>query len=432
MPHGALAEQIAVEFIRSIKNVSMVSPETIFRYGLMMIALFILVDKAHHVVEYCFVGLLIVWGSVKLSRRDYHFVRTPLDLPILLFVIWILVTIPFSVDPAYSLTEWRKTVVKILMFYFVVNVVRTEQDVRSILLAFMLGVVALSAFGIVDHLVKGNSLFDKTSHTASLSSSGQWFSTYLVMGVPFVWLVFLEREGRHATWSIGLLFVMILTALFLSHTRGAWVAFFAQLAVFGLLNVKHKWRTWGLVAVTCGVIFIGGSLFKEFQGNLAHNIQDIPLPSLLAMNTMKIRLDIWQTTIEQILAQPILGYGYGNHTFQQINKEILVGFDNRLMTLHVHNAWLSLAYEVGLIGFALFAFVYFMIIRAATQGWKKWRGTFVGNLGLCILLLAVGVVTRNMFDTMFAGSLAYLFWLLTGLYFALRIHQDTSGRTSSD
>ena len=90
-------------------------------------------------VEYLFVGLLILWGSVKWSRRDFHFVRTPLDLPILLFLVWIVATIPFSVDPSYSLTECRKTVSKILMFYFVVNVVRNEQDVRQILLAFIGG-----------------------------------------------------------------------------------------------------------------------------------------------------------------------------------------------------------------------------------------------------------------------------------------------------
>ena len=391
-----------------------------------------MVTELHNLLEYLFIGLLIVWGSVKLRNRDFHFVRTPLDLPILLFVIWILVTIPFAIDPAYSFTEWRKTVLEILMFYFVVNVVSNETHVRHILLAFMLGVISLSAFGIVDHVVRGDSLFDKSSHAASLTSSGMWFSTYLVMGVPFLWLLFQEREGRHATLYIGLLFVMIMTALFLSHTRGAWVAFLVQLTVLGLMRAQHKWRTWGIVAVTCGVLLVGGALFKASQSNFPQLIPNVPLSNF---SNMQIRLDIWRIVLDQVLAQPLLGYGYGNHTFQKINEEsntlITVGFRKYpLADFHVHNTWLSLAHEVGLPGLTLFALVLVVILRTALQGFQEGRGTFVENVGFCVLLSVVGMVTRNMFDAMFVGSLAYLFWLLTGLYFALRIHQETGGRAS--
>ena len=399
----------------------------IVRYGLMTLALLMMVAKLHHVVEYLFVGLLILWGSVKWSRRDFHFVRTPLDLPILLFLVWIVATIPFSVDPSYSLTECRKTVSKILMFYFVVNVVRNEQDVRQILLAFMVGVGSLSAFGIVDHVASGDSLFTRGSYAASLTSAGQWFSSYLVMAVPFAWLFFQEREERYATLYMGGFFVLIIVALFLSHTRGAWVAMFAQLTVVGLLRAPHKWQRWAIAVGLCLIlILVSGSLFMGFQDVLIHNVSG---NSLLSFGSMNIRLNIWHVAVEQIVAQPLLGYGYGNHTFTKINEELpfkVGGFP----TTHVHNVWLSLLYEVGLPGFTLFAFVLFLISRTALLGWKEKGRTFVGNLGVCVLLLVVGIVTRNMFDNMFVGSLAYLFWLLTGLYFALRLRRDVSGQAS--
>ena len=399
----------------------------IVRYGLMTLALLMMVAKLHHVVEYLFVGLLILWGSVKWSRRDFHFVRTPLDLPILLFLVWIVATIPFSVDPSYSLTECRKTVSKILMFYFVVNVVRNEQDVRQILLAFMVGVGSLSAFGIVDYVASGGSFFTRDSYAASLTSAGQWFSSYLVMAVPFAWLFFQEREERYATLYMGGFFVLIIVALFLSHTRGAWVAMFAQLTVVGLLRVPHKWQRWAIAVGLCLIlILVGGSLFMGFQDVLIHNVSG---NSLLSFGSMNIRLNIWHVAVEQIVAQPLLGYGYGNHTFAKINEELPFKVGS-FPTTHVHNVWLSLLYEVGLPGFTLFAFVLFLISRTALLGWKEKGRTFVGNLGVCVLLLVVGIVTRNMFDNMFVGSLAYLFWLLTGLYFALRLRRDVSGQAS--
>ena len=422
-------ERGIVEFVRSIKNVANVSPETVFRYGLMAIALLIMVSGLHHVVEYLFIGLLILWGSVKLRRRDYDFVRTPLDLPVLLFAIWILTTIPFSVDPAYSFVEWRKTVSKILMFYFVVNVVRNERDVRHILLAFMLGVVSLSTFGIVDHVMRGNSLFDKSSHMASLTPSATWLSIYLVMGLPFFWLFLQERKGRHAAWYIGLLFVIIVTALFLSHIRGTWVAFFAQLMAFGLIRVQNNWLKWGGMVVTCGLILAGGYLVYQID-----LVKPTDTVSFLSLGSMKIRLDYWQIAVDQILTQPILGYGYGDYIFPKVNKtitEATIALAKRpMIDRNIHNAWLTLAYGVGLPGLALFAFVFFITIRTAIEDLRERKGAFVGNFSFCVLIMIVGVVTAHMFGNTFVGSLAYLFWLLTGLYFALRIHRDASRQTS--
>lgn len=401
----------------------------IVRYGLMTLASLMVVATFHHVLEYLFIGLLILWGSVKVSRRDFHFVGTPLDLPILLFLVWIAATIPFSVDPAYSLTEWRKTVSKILMFYFVVNVVRNEQDVRQILLAFMVGVGSLSAFGIVDYVASGHRLFSRGDgdYAASLTSAGQWFSSYLVMAVPFAWLFVQEREGRHATLYMGGVFVLIMVALFLSHTRGAWVALFAQLTTLGLLRAPHKWQRWAIAAGFCLIlILVGGSLFMGFQDVLLHNVSG---GSLLSFGSMNIRLNVWHVAVEQIVAQPLMGYGYGHYTFQKINEELPFNVGS-FPTTHVHNVWLSLAYEVGLPGFTLFAFVLFVISRTALLGRKEEGRTFMGNLGVCVFLLVIGMITRNIFDNMFVGSLAYLFWLLTGLYFALWLRREAGGQGS--
>ena len=410
--------------IRSIKNGYIPYSEKVLIYGIMTFVLLMMVGESYHVGEYLFVGLLIFWGSVKLSRRDFHFIRTPLDFPILLFLVWILALIPFSVDPAYSLTEWRKTISKILMFYFLVNVVRTEQNVRDILFAFMIGVVSLSAFGIVDHVVRGNSLFDKSSHAASLAGTATWFSIYLVMGIPFLWLFFQEREGKHG-WYVATAFVLIIVALFLSHIRGTWVAFFAQTIVFWLITIKNIQLKLAVVAVACGLILIGG--YFAYQTSPVQY-------SLLSFSSMQFRLDQWQIAVEQILAQPIVGYGYGNDIFltvnETMNKTTSALRNIPVADFHIVNSWLTLAYGIGLPGLTLFALIFFIIIRTAMEGSRERKGTFVGNFGFCIPIMIVGVVTAHTFGTTFAGSLAYLFWLLTGLYFALWLRRDAGGQVS--
>ena len=394
----------------------------------MVIALLVMVADLHNLIEYLFVGLLVAWFGVKIHHRDFHFVGTPLDLPIFLFVVWIALTIPFSVDPAYSFTEWRKTVLHVFMFYFVVNVVNNETHVRYVLYAFMLGVISLSAFGIVDHVMTGDSLFDKNSHAASLASSGTWFSIYLVMGVPFLWLLFQDLEGSHAALHIGFLFTMIVIALFLSHIRGTWVAFCVQLVIFWLMIMKNNWLKWSGIVVACGLILVGGYLVYQ------HNfVTSASSAAFISLGSMKVRLDYWGIAVDQILAQP-LGHGYGDYIFPKVNKTITEA--TILLTKHplrdhaTHNTWLMVAYGAGVPGLLLFASIFFVTIRTAMKGLKEWRGTFMGNFSFCMLLVIVGAVTAHMFGNTFVGSLAYLFWLLTGLYFALGVHQDTNGQAS--
>jgi len=345
--------------IPEVKNLAKIDPEKVFIYGLMAIAMFIMVAKLNHVIEYCFVGLLVFWIGVKIRNRDFHFVRTSLDLPIFFFVAWILVTIPFSVDPSYSFAEWRKTLLQILMFYFVVNVINNEGQVKKILLAFVSGIVLMSLFGIMEHIVKGDSLFDRTSHVHSLAGSGQWFSSFLVMGVPFIWLFFLERKERH----FKLFVIIVIMALFLSHIRGAWLAFFAQLAVIFLIRIENKLVKWSVSVFLCGIVLTGLLMLDEYQ--IGVKIDN----SLSNIRSMSIRFDTWEIAFEQIMVKPIFGYGYGNHTFQKINQEIMVGPSGKSSVgMHLHNVFVSKAYEVGLVGLSLFALVFLFIMKTAFRG----------------------------------------------------------------
>lgn len=409
-----------MELIRTLKRNVIINPEKIFTFGLMVIAFLVPVAQLSHAIEYLFVGLLILWVSVRIRNQDFRFVRTPLDLPILFFVSWVLVTIPFAFDPSYSFAEWRKTLLRFIMFYFVVNVIYKEIQVQKILLAFVSGIILMSVFGIIEHVVKGGSLFDKTSHADSLTQSGQWFSSFLVMGIPFVWLFFLERKERYAKLFIGSLFVIILTALFLSHIRGSWLAFLAQVVFLWLIGVFGKWlgrdilKITGILVVVSGLVFLGGQYNKGNQNGVS------PDSPFLDMESTNIRLDTWKIAFAQLLEKPIAGYGYGNHTFQKINEEVMVGtIDSPSVGMHLHNTFVSVAYGVGLTGLVLFVVVFFSIMKTSLKEGQVFRGTFLENFGLGIFLMVVGVVTRNMFDNMMVGTLSYLFWLLTGLYFAL-------------
>ena len=133
----------------------------------------------------------------------------------------------------------------------------------------------MSAFGIIDYVASGGSLFTRGSYAASLTSAGQWFSSYLVMAVPFAWLFFQEREERYADVVHGRLLRPQHCGFVLISYTGRMVAVFAQLTVVGLLRAPHKWQRWAIAVGLCLIlILVGGSLFMGFQDVLIHNVSE--------------------------------------------------------------------------------------------------------------------------------------------------------------
>jgi len=156
-------------------------------YGLMGIAFGLFFVFLNHIVEYAFFVLLAVWILGQLKNGTLKWIKTPLDLPFLLYLAWALICVPLAVDPDYSFGEWRKVVAHFLLFYFVVQTVKTKYQIYSVFLAVIAGMVVLSVGESIYFFVSGRSMWSM-SRGGELWGSGQWFSTYLVMGLPLLWI----------------------------------------------------------------------------------------------------------------------------------------------------------------------------------------------------------------------------------------------------
>ena len=157
-------------------------------YGLMGIAFGLFFVRLNHIVEYGFFVLLFAWILGQLKNGTLKWIKTPLDIPILLYVAWVLICVPLAVDPDYSFGEWRKVVAHFLLFYFVVQTVKTKHQMYSVFLAVIAGVVVLSVAESIYFFVSGRSMWDMHYRGGDLWASGQWFSSYLVMGLPLLWI----------------------------------------------------------------------------------------------------------------------------------------------------------------------------------------------------------------------------------------------------
>jgi O-antigen ligase len=131
--------------------------------------------------------------------------------------------------------------------------------------------------------------------------------------------------------------------------------------------------------------------------------------------TLDARLAVWKLQVNETLEHPLVGIGYGSATFMK-------RFGNYPETEKAngpHSAVLMIAMGSGIPGVALLAWVIAAAIRPLVFTAKHSVDQAKQLFALGIAVMIVGFVTRNFFDYMFAGSLAYLFWILLGTGLAI-------------
>src|SRR3989442_2463502 len=205
--------------------------------GLILLTFLSFFPRLFHIEEYLFFTLLLIaLGTAWLDGKRI-WVRTPIDLPLLLFVGWVLLTIPIAADPAYSFAEWRKLVAQVLVFYWTLLVLREQpkdEIARGILIAVVVGTAVLAAYSLTDFVESGGTWRDRFVRAQAPASDYQWLSTYMVIAIPMLIassIVFRNWWQRAA--CLGAVGLAVLAQVF-SYTRAGWLGMVIEALALGL------------------------------------------------------------------------------------------------------------------------------------------------------------------------------------------------------
>lgn len=350
-------------------------------------------------------GLLAFWC---LFNRKLFYVRTPFDPPLAVFILWVGLTIPFSVFPEYSLKEYGKLLQWVTVFYAVIHFFG-EQPYRAILVSLLvLMTFVVTAYGLTQF-----NLSSPQRIVASFSAE-VWLTTFLVMMIPFGLASSLLRDGPAVVKRAGAI-VTILAGLCLLSTqsRAGLVAFLAELLAMAWV-VRSRLAmvvSGGVMILLLTAILI--AFMVKTSGSSVEGQNSIPVKT--GIETVVHRLDIWRFTLSEIARHWLVGIGYGGQTYSLLyggERETVAPGHTSVKATGTHNILLYLSLHVGLIGMALFAWFYFSAVRTTFReysGAVDWISKIVlsGAVGSM-----VGLFVRLQFDQMFVGSLAILFWVL--------------------
>jgi putative inorganic carbon (HCO3(-)) transporter len=380
--------------------------------------------------------VLAAWLMRLVVHRQIRVTRPPLAVPLLIFWGVLVLSSLNSTSLQYSIKEIVKWTEVLCLYVMVAN----EMDGRwSRALVFaVLSTGALAAMhGIYQFLFQagpeGFVLFGRFMRAYGTFEQPNPYAGYLGLTLPLAAGLVLAAvspvrgrvEGRWLVWAAGC-GVLMLAALAMSWSRGAWLGFAAAVMAMVLAIVARRGRLAVLavlfVMLLAYVLLAGG--FSLVPPSVVQRFSDfVPYLGVVDVRGVEVtdanfavleRMAHWQSALSMWTENPWLGVGIGNY------EPVYPSYALPLWPLplgHAHNYYLNIAAETGVLGLAAYLFLWGTALLGAWRGVRRASGWYLG-VALGVLGVLVHLSVHNFFDNLFVHSMYLQVAILLGISIA--------------
>jgi O-antigen ligase len=378
------------------------------------------------------VGGVLAFRAVR-SRTLVPALRDPVIALGALFILASAVSAIVNQVPASVAVLGIVMTVDALAIYVIARTIRADERGAGMAMAgIVLVIVAVALFGIAQVVVAPN-LFGFISFTGrfgegvritSIIGNPNMLATTLGIAIPFA-----LYGSRHLTtprwrWAARACLFILVLGLLLTFSRGGWLAVGIGV-VLGALIVD--WRS---VPVFVLAIALAWATTLVLPRNMGLGVLDPDLAGGDVVGSTLDRLDNLgggrdirtQYLIDGlriVSANPALGVGpgrYGGAAASIFPSPVYEEYDADLFGYRtVHNFWLHLTGEVGVLGVAVFlTMIVATLIRLVRAAWRATGVAKVvtGGAATVIVVASLHSVTEMVFE----GNMpAFLIWLIVGI-----------------
>ncbi len=335
-----------------------------------------------------------------------------------------------------------------LGYFLLTQYVRTPRDVRVVAAALLFG-FTLQILYATAQFASGSALeiqgakittlgtrlvFDQAGGISAFRPSGflqhpNVLGDYLVFVIPPALCLALlgpnalPRGVRVAAALVALAGAALLVA---TLSRGAWVSFGVALLVVVAAGLRAGLVRRGHVAALTALVVSGASVVAVLYPQAVLRITQTDARS------SESRLAMMDQAMLIIGRQPVLGVGLGayNHAAQANIPESFASvneaFQEQLLKGVVHNGFLLMTAELGVIGVLLFLALTWRMLRLAFP-LSRWRDPVYLAVALGLGSAVVGQMVFHLFDHFYADIRHSMLWIYFGLLHALSaLHEATS------
>ena len=360
-----------------------------------------------------FVGTVVLFACRWVAHGS-PFPQSRATLPI--FLLLVMTAIGFAVSPArdLSIVTAAQVTASVIIFLVVFDHIQSSADLwRAAAVLVLLGIL----FAFVAPFTANWSpnkffgvpvFYDSIWPRLPKVTNSNILAGALAPIVPISLALVFQRE-RHwrALGAVSLAPLSII--LILLQSRGALFALGLGLAIW----ITLYWR-WALPLIPLGLIAV--LLINNMQGGLPPAQLIYGTPGTVTGGTLFERQDMWAQAIYLIRQSPWVGIG--------LNAYSVIGpytFPNSLdhpgaVFPHVHNLFLQVALDTGVIGLAAFVVLIALAVRTV---WQAYRASIEKPLAIGLLSAFAVVLAHGLGDVVVWGTskASIILWILLAMAF---------------
>lgn len=333
----------------------------------------------------------------------------PIVLLIMLILLVSIINITFSdnYEIKLAILSGVNGYIKIIITYNLVKVsVVDKNDIRKILLAIVIATpVFLLESAYVTYVKYGYLSIGKTQFSGLLAGPGAT-GAFLVIIIPILICSIIIEKRRRSRFLIICIFIMSLVYSLLTYTRSVYLGLIISIIyIFYYFNKIQTLKKYIKVIALCTILFIiifitysGEFIIKKFISTFTEN----PLSDI----NLSARVFYWNYGLELIKKNILLGNGPNTWGLKTIT-----GGTN------LHNGYLQILYEIGLLGFILYFAIIFIQLKKINKTIKLYyKNNFDKDLFListCIKASIVGYLFTQLFSSSITSTRSvFLLWLI--------------------
>jgi O-antigen ligase len=361
------------------------------------------------------VVIVVSWLLTIIADRERAIPFLPREAPVLTYtllalMVWSLASLTWASDRSLTLHSVSRLVQLVALIFVTYSAVRKSGDLLILVWAFLIGAVVTC----------GYALANGTLHYGRLTGgifNPNPFAAEVVAAI--VMAIFLLISTRRVSLRLLLLaFVSLFAVAFVeTQSRSGILALAAAFAFAWVVAGPLRGRLSAVILISGAIglsyyVYVAPPQFRERVTSIATG----------ASEASPLREDTWQIALQMTRAHPVHGVGLGNFPARESqyfasNLNIVQVGSLQRFQLVVHNTYLEILAELGIVGLMLFVAVLAMTIGRAlgmlAQGVGE-GGTRL--LARAITAATVGVMTSQVF---ISGEYSKQLWLLLGMAVAV-------------
>jgi len=311
--------------------------------------------------------LLVMTADLLYRVRKRQWISSPLDYPLWAYGIAMVISSALSVDVQYSLKALLRTLLPIVIVYHSTwQQLRYGRQIRHLTWSVVLAAMLVVLLGFVLSDIEGGRL-------EGIFTAPTRYGKYMDLVIPLTFsLLFFEKAWRIKA-LLNILAISEIISLLWTGTRGALVALSAIL----LASVAFNRRLWPVLAL-CVIVAAGFLWTFSVSSPLYQRITNLVLsPGNLLIDdpALQDRRGYYRSTWAVIKERPVVGWGYGNHITNYINKSKDDAWfkKNHVKPLpyHAHNLVLDILLEGGIVALAAALWIALVLAGAGIRTFKK-------------------------------------------------------------